>query len=152
MSYFSLDNSTELILLNVISISMVICNKGHFNKVSSSKESTCPIGQFSQMINIADNQDVDCNSIDHTYVRTSSPGLDSLMRREVLAFAEDLKKSQGHRYIILGARAQAPALEKEKKSTKILPVNNKKECKIILNIQVLKEIRFGDVFEHYIFD
>jgi len=42
-------------------------------------------------------QDVDCNSIDHTYVRTSSPGLDSLMRREVLAFAEDLKKSQGHK-------------------------------------------------------
>ena len=86
-------------------------------KVSSSKESTCPIVQFSQMINITDNQDVDCNSIDHTYVRTSSPGLDSLMRREVLAFAEDLKKSQGHRYIILEVRAQALALAKEKKST-----------------------------------
>jgi autophagy-related protein 101 len=42
-------------------------------------------------------QDVDCHAIDHTYVRTSSPGLDSLIRREVLSFAEDLKNTHGIR-------------------------------------------------------
>jgi len=30
-------------------------------------------------------QDVDCHTIDHTYIRTYSPALDSLMRREVLS-------------------------------------------------------------------
>jgi len=40
-------------------------------------------------------EDVDCDCIDHTYVRTSSPGLDSLLRREVSEFAEELKRSSG---------------------------------------------------------
>jgi len=39
--------------------------------------------------------DVDCDCIDHTYVRTSSPGLDSLLRREVTAFSDELKRSPG---------------------------------------------------------
>jgi len=42
-------------------------------------------------------QDVDCHTIDHTYIRTYSPALDSLMRREVLSFAEDIKSSPGQR-------------------------------------------------------
>lgn len=42
-------------------------------------------------------EDVDCDCIDHTYVRTSSPGLDSLLRREVAAFSGQLKQSTGLR-------------------------------------------------------
>jgi len=42
-------------------------------------------------------QDVDCNSIDHTYVRTSSPGLDSILRKAVVTFAEELKNCPGHK-------------------------------------------------------
>lgn len=40
-------------------------------------------------------QDVDCHTFDHTYVRASSPGLDSLIRREVNTFADDIKNSPG---------------------------------------------------------
>ena len=36
---------------------------------------------------------MDCHYIDHTYVRTHSPVLDSNLRREVAAFSSDLKLS-----------------------------------------------------------
>ena len=40
-------------------------------------------------------EDVDCDTIDHTFIRTASTGLDTLLRREVAAFSEELKKSSG---------------------------------------------------------
>ena len=40
-------------------------------------------------------EDVDCDTIDHTFIRTASTGLDTLLRREVASFSEELKKSSG---------------------------------------------------------
>ena len=36
-------------------------------------------------------EDVDCDYIDHTYVRTQSPGLDRALRDEVANFSSDLR-------------------------------------------------------------
>ena len=40
-------------------------------------------------------EDVDCDSIDHTYIRTSSSSLDSFLRSGVTNFAEELKRTTG---------------------------------------------------------
>ena len=40
-------------------------------------------------------EDVDCDSIDHTYIRTSSSSLDSFLRSGVANFAEELKRTAG---------------------------------------------------------
>ena len=40
-------------------------------------------------------EDVDCDSIDHTYIRTSSSSLDSFLRSGVANFAEELKRTTG---------------------------------------------------------
>lgn len=59
-----------------------------FGKFTYQLESSYSIGTVGY-------EDVDCDTIDHTYVRTSSPGLDALLRREVVSFSEDLKRSPG---------------------------------------------------------
>ena len=41
------------------------------------------------------NKHVDCDCIDHTYVKTPSPGLDSLLKGKVAVFSAQLKQSTG---------------------------------------------------------
>jgi len=44
-------------------------------------------------------EDVDCDYIDHTYVRAQSPQLEATLRQEVQAFSNDLKQTDGGRNV-----------------------------------------------------
>jgi len=59
-----------------------------YGKFTYQKESSYSVGTVGY-------EDVDCDYIDHTYVRTASPLLDGLLRQEIAAFSDDLKRSAG---------------------------------------------------------
>ncbi|CAB4056957.1 ATG101 [Lepeophtheirus salmonis] len=56
-----------------------------FGKFNYQEESSYYMGNIGY-------EDVDCDYIDHTYVRAQSPGLDRTLREEVAAFSNDLRQ------------------------------------------------------------
>ena len=56
-----------------------------YGKFTYTKESCYCVGNIGY-------QDVDCDYIDHTYVRSNSNQLDNLLKKEVKAFSDDLRQ------------------------------------------------------------
>ena len=89
-SLYSIRYSSTGGRLASLSASYQGCNLRTTGKFSYQLESSYSVGTVGY-------EDVDCERIDHTYIRTASSGLDTLLRREVAAFTEELKKSPGLR-------------------------------------------------------